>query len=100
MGDAPDKWQELTDLAGLLRGSAELARPALQKLDFQVRLYPIEQEGKRPYLKAVATATLEALRSELPLLSRSLEGAEVGTQFCPGFTAIAGDGALERVRSF
>jgi hypothetical protein len=56
---APDAIrQELTDLAGLLRGSAERARPVLQKLEFQVRLYPIEPEGKRPYLKAVATATL------------------------------------------
>jgi DNA invertase Pin-like site-specific DNA recombinase len=67
--------KELGDLAGLLRGSVERARPVLQKLDFRVRLYPIEPEGHRPYLKAVATATLEALKGELPLLSRSLEGA-------------------------
>jgi hypothetical protein len=51
-------------VAALLRGSAERARPVLQKLDFQVCLYPVEQQGKRPYLKVVGAATLEALRDD------------------------------------
>ena len=65
--------QELANLAGLLRESAERARPVFKKLQLQVTLFPIQPEGERSYLKAVATCTLDALTGELPIVRRSLD---------------------------
>jgi hypothetical protein len=67
--------QQLTDLAALLKGSAERTRPILKKLNLQVRLYPVQPEGERPHLRAVATADLDVLAGEFPLLRRSLAKA-------------------------
>ena len=41
--------QELANLQDLLRGSAERARPVFKKLNLQVRLFPVERAGERPY---------------------------------------------------
>jgi hypothetical protein len=59
--------QELADLQDLLRGSAERARPVFKKLNLQVRLFPVERAGERPYLRAVATCQLDALTSDVNL---------------------------------
>jgi len=67
--------KELAELAGLLRGSAERARPVFKKLHLQVTLFPIHPDGERPYLKAIATCSLDALTGELPIVRRSLEEA-------------------------
>jgi len=39
----------------------ERTRPVFKKLGLQVRLFPVEPEGKRPYWRAVATCSLDAL---------------------------------------
>jgi DNA invertase Pin-like site-specific DNA recombinase len=68
--------KELSNISTLLKGSAERTRPIFKKLNLQVRLYPIQPEGERPHLRVVATASLDALTGEIPLLRRSLEEAE------------------------
>jgi site-specific DNA recombinase len=59
--------QELANLQDLLGGSAERARPVFKKLNLQVRLFPVEREGERPYWRAVATCQLDALTSDVNL---------------------------------
>jgi site-specific DNA recombinase len=59
--------QELSHLSELLRGAAEIARPVFRTLKFQVRLFPIERPGERPFLRAVATATLGSLAGDVSL---------------------------------
>ena len=59
--------QELASLAGLLHESAEKARPVLKRLALQVRLFPVEPRGGRPYFRAIATCSLDALTGDVSL---------------------------------
>jgi hypothetical protein len=85
--------KQLSDLSTLLKGSAERTRPIFKKLNLQVRLYPVQPKGERPHLRAVATADLDALTGEIPLLRRSLARAVSARSSSPGrFTGRAQGG--------
>ncbi len=45
--------QQLEDLADVLRDSPERVRAHFQKLNLKITLYPVHDEGDRPFLRAI-----------------------------------------------